>query len=142
MTMTVQEAFTKSVEAIVKQGFQCSQNGGMQCFYADPDRPSAGCAVGILLPRDIALRLNSKGGWNDVLGSANEEEEYASVQAVNFLGRETAASPVIGMLQRAHDSAKPDEDFLAHFCQQVVNIAHLENLVLPTVVYEHLPVAQ
>lgn len=106
--LTIQEIFDKSIGGLLEQGRPSRTDDG--CVYAGPH--GTACAVGILLPREVAQEWDSEGtfGINTIMNSAASRCKKKLQQLVE------AGIPVdwntlifLSDLQRVHDSYNLDD---------------------------------
>jgi hypothetical protein len=98
MTYTNQSAFNKSFKHLMRDGFYKSKPPKLyKCVYAGPNGNS--CAVGVLLPRELAVKLDRlrDPGWNNV----SKSETKCAIEAQKILSKVDVG--LLVELQNIHD---------------------------------------
>ena len=133
--MNNQEAFDKAC-ALLKQQNACSVRG-QRCAYAGPD--GRACAIGGLLPRELAERLDKadSSGWQAIVQVVDEPDWNDA----DVVAAATEAKAVLGgcdddfldSLQRAHDFCQDinGQDFWKTARTELTRVASRFGLSLP-----------
>lgn len=130
--MTLQQIFDKSVGAVIAQGKKCVSPGTRQCAYAGDD--GCGCAVGVLLPYEVAKRWDKQPpfGMLSLMGSG-----YIRVKNPKRIRKDLRDAGVptdrntlllLKDLQKAHDERPFPSTFVREFKYVAVLVARKHNL--------------
>lgn len=105
--MNKQETFDKVARLIIAQGRRSIK--GDNCVYAGPD--GTGCAIGCLLPRDVAERWDTYVGGHGFSMTTVFERDYMRREEQEACIRDLEAAGIptdrhfLQRLQQAHDGA-------------------------------------
>jgi hypothetical protein len=116
--MTEQQVFNKAVTGVLGQGEpSITDDESSACVYRGPR--GLKCAVGFLIKDREYCSQMEEVPVMDVIGM---------VPSLKKRLRDHVS--LLDSIQRAHDAASVNYDFLTHFCGRVVNVANKYNLKL------------
>lgn len=132
--LTEQEIFDKSIGAILKQGVQSAVMHTTHgedfpvCKYAGPN--NTGCAIGVLLPRDVAEAWDNIGTF-PIYRIEHDEDKARCITDLTAVGIDVSKhDDLLTDLQRVHDAWTPrsPSTFNEAVCRYARDVALDHNL--------------